>query len=148
MIYKMKIDNTEMIINTGIKDVKLRDEIIATVCEYCGAPMSIHKETKYEDRDEYTVEHIYCPNQCDGVKAEYEKEQETIEALREIQIKYQDRLKPKYNDSEVLVNAINNHIESLNKEHEEKISNINKHLDKAVTEWNRYLYVKKRYGGK
>lgn len=144
MATKKSINNKEYIMDTQVHDIKFYNKIIATVCKYCGTSIETYKEEDYYDRDKCITDYVYCPIQCEGAIAEYDKEQEIRKAITNISNKYADKLQVKYNENEIIVESVNEHITTLNKAHEEKIKEINKELEKSISSWNRYLYVDKK----
>ena len=94
MIKKIFLENgTEVIANTMVCDIKFNDKVLVTICKYCGEKIKVHEEKhyNYSDREFWTTKENYCPNQCDGVHAEYEKEQEIENAINSINDKYSNR---------------------------------------------------------
>lgn len=128
MAKKITLDNgTEVIADTMVYDIDFEKEIISTVCKYCGEPVSIHAEEKYdyEDRYSWTVKELYCPKQCDGVIAEYEEQEEKRKALERISDKYYSRRGTTFDKSKIFFRETQKYIDKINKEHEEKIRKYN-----------------------
>lgn len=127
-------DNTEVIADTIVCDVNFLNQEISTICKYCGATIKIHEEEHYdyEDRDTWISRNIYCPNQCDGVVAEYEHQQEIEKAIEQIDAKYYDRLKTTYNPTKVYFRETQNYMNKINKEHEKKMESINEEVVRII----------------
>ena len=52
MAKKIILDNeAEIIADTMICDIRFSDEIISSICKYCGTPIEIHKEEHYDYHD-------------------------------------------------------------------------------------------------
>lgn len=124
-------DKKKVIADTMISDVVFDKRVILTVCHYCGAKIKEYEKEHYDyhDSDTWVERHNYCTKQCDGVHAEYEKEKEIENAIKEIERKYSNKCQSTYNDSHVYFHATQQYRNEISKQHQRELEKINNRVN-------------------
>lgn len=130
------IDKEMIICNTKTYDVLLpvRKDRIATICIYCGTEVKEHETYEYDYRDRYTTKHVYCPNQCKGVHAELEEQENIEKAINNIKRKYLDDKKETFDFSkrykEIVEAYIQKETEDYNERQKDLMDTVNQQIDR------------------